>query len=84
MLQSFLGGAIFLASLVVCFFFLNFWRKARDTLFLMFGLAFGLIAIERAVLVFISAGSEVKPYIYLTRLIAFSLIGLAVIFKNRR
>jgi hypothetical protein len=50
----------------------------------MFALAFALLGIERIVLAFGSVGGEVKPYVYLIRLLAFCLIIAAFIVKNRR
>ncbi len=39
-LEAFLLGVIATSSLTAGVFFLKFWRKTRDSLFLAFGLAF--------------------------------------------
>ena len=63
-------------------FFLKFWRKTGDRLFLPFALSFFTLAIDRLVLNFIDRSSEFAPMIYLIRLVAFALILIAVYYKN--
>ncbi len=82
MITLFLSGAIFIASLTVSLFFLKFWRKEKDSLFLFFSLAFALIGIERIVLMAVTSATEGQPYIYLIRLTAFGLILTAIVRKN--
>jgi hypothetical protein len=76
-------GAIAMASLVVALFFLRFWLRSRDSFFLFFSAAFLIEAVSRVVLAFEPASDEYEPLYYLPRLLAFSLIALAVILKNR-
>jgi hypothetical protein len=83
-LNAFFSGAIMTASAVIGLFFLRFWKMSRDRLFLYFGLAFFLMAIERWVLVLSPADGEYRPYVYLVRLVAFLVIAAAIIDKNRR
>lgn len=70
-------------------FFLKFWRTSRDKFFLYFALACELIAFERVLLFFVSgysempSASEPRTYAYVVRMIAFSLILIAIIDKNR-
>lgn len=80
-LQAFLSGALCLGYFVAGSFFLRFWKRTQDTLFLMFALAFGLLGIERIILAFVYSGDEFK--VYLIRLVAFILILAAVVHKNR-
>jgi len=82
MLNQFLFGCIFLGFLAASLFFLKFWRKTRDSLFLMFSLAFALLAVERVLLAFVFQGNEFK--VYLIRLAAFVVILVAIIQKNRK
>ncbi len=77
-------GAIIMACLVAGLFFLRFWRKTHDRLFLFFAMAFWILGANRIALIFIDEGSEdTHILIYVIRLIAFSLILYAIIDKNR-
>lgn len=64
-------------------FFLSFFRKTRDRLFLSFAFAFWILAVERALLTFAENMNERSSLIYILRLIAFSLIIYAFIEKNK-
>ena len=46
---DFLSGAITLGFLVAALFFLRFWRRTRDNLFLAFAAAFALLGLGQAV-----------------------------------
>ena len=65
-------------------FFLRFWRKARDRLFLMFSFTFFLLGIERVISASIAdISDENRVAIYLIRLAAFLLILFGIWDKNR-
>lgn len=83
-MTNFIYGAIFIEAIFVGLFFIKFWRKSMDRLFLIFAAAFWLLAIERFVLFATDVKDETKSFIFLLRLMAFVLITLAVIDKNRR
>jgi hypothetical protein len=68
---------------VVGLFFLRFWRDTGDRLFLIFALAFWLLGLTRLALAFTTYPSESQSGIYLVRLLAFVLILVAIIDKNR-
>lgn len=76
-------GAIAMASLVAALFFLRFWTQTRETLFLLFSLAFAIDAATRLILGLSDVSKEMEPFFYLARLITFALIIFAVIQKNR-
>lgn len=78
-----LSGALMMACLVAAFFFLEFWRRSRDKLFLMFSVAFFILSLERLVLGSLGTSHEPRPTIYLIRLTAFVIILIAIIHKNR-
>jgi len=81
----FLSGALMLGFVVGGAFFFEFWRKTHDRLFLMFGVAFALQAVERFVLVVLTDGrNEEHSFVYLFRLAAFAAILGAIVDKNRR
>ena len=84
MAQLFLSGAISMACLTIALFFVHFWRKTKDRLFLTFAAAFSLLMLERVILVMLGSTHEFTPFVYLVRFSAFVLIILAVIDKNRR
>lgn len=83
MYYSFIAGAMTLACTVVGLFFLRFWKKSHDRLFLMFAIAFFIMAFERVVLGYLGTNYEFIPMVYLIRLIAFIMILVAFIQKNR-
>lgn len=80
-----LSGAIMFGCLVAGVFFLRFWRKTKDALFMMFGLSFFLLAIERLVaeLLRTNESRDEGTFLYLFRLAAFLLILVAIVNKNR-
>jgi hypothetical protein len=79
---TFLAGAVTLGYLVAGAFFLRFWRKTRDRLFLAFGVAFGLLSVNQVLAIAIDAGDENVVYAYLLRVLGFLLILVAVADKN--
>lgn len=81
---AFAAGALSLGFLAVGLFFLKFWRRTGDGLFLAFAVAFALLAANQAVPVVFGVPSEDQGYVYLLRLAAFLLIILAVLRKNLR
>lgn len=83
MIEGFLLGIIFTASMVAGAFFLKFWRQTRDVLFLAFALAFFIEGANRMRFLLLEMPSEGHPSIYLVRLLAFLLIVAAIVWKNR-
>lgn len=84
MLVDFLSGSITLGFLLAGLFFLRFWRRTGDVLFLTFAVAFALLGIGQAVQSLADIAEEERSYIYLFRLTAFSIIVVGVALKNRR
>lgn len=84
MLLNFLAGAITAGFVVAGLFFLRFWTRTREGLFLAFALAFWLLGLAQAILTFSNIPVEERSWIYLLRLAAFSLILFSVWAKNRR
>ena len=82
-LFDFLSGAITLGFLVAGLFFLRFWRKTRDGLFLAFAMSFALLGVGQAVQALANIPQEERSYIYIIRLAAFTLILIAIFRKNR-
>jgi uncharacterized membrane protein HdeD (DUF308 family) len=82
MIQAFLLGVIATASLTAGVFFLKFWRRTRDSLFLAFAVAFLIEGVNRIGFLFTPHLNEGSPWIYLVRLIAFLIILGAILRKN--
>jgi len=80
---NFLSGAVTLGYFVCALFFLRFWRRMRDQLFLAFALAFGLLGVGQGLLALANIPTEERGPIYLIRLAAFAVIILAIARKNR-
>ena len=83
MLLSFISGAIVMGFWVAGLFFLRFWKKSGDELFLAFTLAFWLLGLGQALLAFADVPAEERSGLYLFRLAAFVVILLAIWRKNR-
>jgi peptidoglycan/LPS O-acetylase OafA/YrhL len=81
-LVNYLGGAVTLGYLVAGMFFLRFWRKTGDRLFLAFAVAFALLAVNQFFSTFIAAGDENVAYAYVLRVLGFILILAAIVDKN--
>ena len=79
---AYLSGAATLGYLVAGTFFLRFWRKTRDRLFLAFGVAFGLLSVNQILATAIGAGDEKVVFAYLLRVLGFVLILAAIVDKN--
>jgi uncharacterized membrane protein len=78
-----ISGALVALSLVAGLFFLRFWKKTRDRFFAFFAAAFWLLAVNRLAVVWLTEKSEHLAAAYLIRLIAFVLILVAIVDKNR-
>lgn len=63
-------------------FFLRFWTRSGDLLFLAFATAFWLLALNIALVVLIPEPDEIRTYFYLIRVLAYLLIVLAIVRKN--
>lgn len=82
-LYDFLSGAVALGFAACALFFLRFWRRTREELFLAFAVAFLLLGVGQTILALASIPTEERGSIYILRLIAFLLILLAIYRKNR-
>jgi hypothetical protein len=81
-LSAYTAGVLTLGFLTIGLFFVKFWRRTKDRLFLAFAVAFALLAANAAIPVLLNVPSENQSYIYLLRLVAFVLIIAAVLRKN--
>lgn len=82
-LNQVLSGMVIMGYLVATVFFLKFWRSTRESLFRIFAAAFLLLAIQRIALALTTETVEDVTYLFVIRLIAYLLIAVAIIVKNR-
>ncbi len=82
-LYDFLAGIVTGGFLISGLFFLRFWYRTRDGLFLAFALAFWLLGLSQSILALGNVPVEERSWIFLIRLGAFALILAAIIRKNR-
>jgi hypothetical protein len=83
-MNEMLIGGIGVAALVASLFFLRFWRATRDRFFLLFAVAFLIEGAHRLFIFHWAGNDEAAPLYYLVRLVAYALIIVAIVDKNRR
>ena len=82
-LLDFLSGAATFGFLLASLFFLRFWKRTHDGLFLAFAAAFLLLGVGQGLLALANIPVEERSWLYLFRLAAFALILIAIVRKNR-
>ena len=82
-MSEFLTGVAAAGSLAVGLFFLRLWHETRDRFFAFFGTAFWVLALNWLALAWATPAAEHRHYFYIARLVAFLLIILAIMDKNR-
>lgn len=82
-LYDFLSGAVAFGFYVCALFFLRFWHRTREELFLAFAFAFLLLGTGQTILALANISTEERGSLYLIRLVAFLLILVAIYRKNR-
>ena len=83
MLEGFLLGIIVTSSIAAAAFFLKFWRKTRDGLFLGLAAAFLIEGVNRLAFLSLDEPNEGTPVVYTIRLFSYLLILGAIVHKNR-
>ena len=82
-MYTFFSGAAMMGAVVSGLFFLRFWRKTQDRLFLIFSLSFVLMGLERMALALRENDGENNVMLYLMRLASFLMILYGIWDKNR-
>ena len=82
-LTPLVSGLLVMGYAVAGLFFLRFWRETRDRLFGIFAGAFWLLALQRLLLALFQDPDNEQVWLYGIRLLAFVLILVAIIDKNR-
>lgn len=83
-LSLFLGGADTFGFLIAALLFLRAYKRTRDVLFATFGAALFLLAVNQALYAIAWAHNTEWPWVFLIRLVAFSLLIVAIIHKNTK
>jgi hypothetical protein len=81
--ELFISGTLSMAAFAIGLHFLKYWRLSKDRFFIWFAVAFwvfGLGWIFRA----FAGISEHGHWAYVPRLVAFLMIIVAILDKNRR
>jgi hypothetical protein len=81
-LIDFLSGAAALAYMVAGVYFLRFWRRTRDGLFLSFAMAFWLLSLNQTIVSILGVADERTGYSYVLRVLGFACILYAIVRKN--
>jgi hypothetical protein len=76
-------GAVAMAFAVASMFFFRFWRKTGDRLFGWFSLSFFVLAVNRVAMAVAEQQGYQGDYFYWVRLLAFAIILIAILDKNR-
>lgn len=79
-----LSGVLLALDWVAGLFFLRFWAASRDRLFAMFAAAFWILGLQRLLLAMTRQLVEDQAIFYTLRLLAFVIIIVAIVDKNRR
>ena len=83
MIEGFLLGVIVTAAATAGAYFMRFWLKTRDPLFLAFSASFLIEAANRIRFLWLENPNEGAAGIYLVRLVSYLLILIAIVNKNR-
>lgn len=77
------NGAVIMGHVIAALFFLKFWRRTGDRLFLAFAAAFLLMGMVPLLTNLMAVPREEQSPFYLLRLAAFLLIICAIVGKSR-
>lgn len=81
-LAAFVSGVITMGYVVIGAFFLRFWRRTHDRLFMIFAVAFWLLALNYIMFAISGDAAHETGWAYLIRLAAFCLIIFTILAKN--
>ena len=81
-MNAFLAGALTLAYVVASVYFVHFWKRTADRLFLAFAAAFALLALNQVTVFVLGVADERYNYAYILRVLGFILILAAIVDKN--
>lgn len=82
-MEAFTTGMIAMACGVAALFFLRFWKRTHDRLFLIFAIAFCVMGVTRITLMNLPKPDAYTGYAYGFRFATYLLILAAIFDKNR-
>lgn len=83
-MNDLLSGAMLMGYVVAGLFFWRFWAQTRDRLFAIFAVSFWLLGVQRLAVTLSREITEDQTFLYGIRLLAYVLILVAIVDKNRR
>jgi hypothetical protein len=83
-LEGYSIGIIATLSLVAAMFFLRFWRKTGDFLFIAFAIMFAAEALTQTIIALKGIPETGYSWVYLERLFEYLFILAAILMKNRK
>jgi Family of unknown function (DUF5985) len=85
-MREFAWGVLAMASLIAALFFLKYWRASRERLFAFFALAFAGMTANWTVLALVDQPVDEarQVHAYVIRLVAYVVLIIGIIDKNRR
>ena len=81
-IEYFLIGVLAALCIVAALFFLKFWRKTRDALFLAFSASFLIRGFNDASRTTMQHPNQASPWSFLVGLASSLLIVIAIVSKN--
>jgi O-antigen ligase len=82
LVNTYLSGMVTAGLVAAGVYFMRFWSRSRDTLFLAFTGAFWVLALSEALVALGREPSGGQSWYYLLRVPAFLLIAAAIVQKN--
>jgi hypothetical protein len=80
--QVFVGGMVTMGFVIAGLFFLRFWQRTKEGLFVVFGVAFWLFAANQALVALAGVPREDQSWFYALRIAGFALLIVAIIAKS--
>lgn len=81
-METYVAGLIAMGYFIAGLFFCRFWNRTRDGLFMMFAIAFWLLAANHTLVALAGLTREERTWFYLLRLAGFVLIIIGIAAKN--
>lgn len=82
-MKELMSGLITMAYFVAGLFFLRFWSRSHERLFIYFAAAFWILAVQRLALALTSERVEEDTAFYVLRLVAYLVLLVGIWQKNR-
>jgi uncharacterized membrane protein HdeD (DUF308 family) len=81
-MMSFFHGMVTMGFVFAGLFFLRFWRRTKESLFVIFALAFWLLGLNQVFLAVAGSENPLLGWEFLPSLGAFGFLILAILIKN--